>query len=80
MQINLRLKNTEEKLNIGIFESVIWRVNHAPGVRGFDVNYLNPISLFRPLEFSINSPDNVLVGINAKYKLPLKSYFYGQLV
>ena len=72
--------NVNSKLNIGIFESVIWRVNHAPGVRGFDVNYLNPISLFRPLEFSINSPDNVLVGINAKYKLPLNSYFYGQLV
>ena len=72
--------NVTSKLNIGIFESVIWRVNHAPGVRGFDVNYLNPIALLRPLEFSINSPDNVLVGINAKYELPLKSYLYGQLV
>jgi len=72
--------NVNSKLNIGIFESVIWRVNHAPGARGFDVNYLNPISLFRPLEYSINSPDNALVGINVKYKLPLKSYFYGQLV
>jgi len=72
--------NVNSKLNIGIFESVIWRVNHAPGTKGFDVNYLNPIALFRPLEYSINSPDNALVGINAKYKLPLKSYFYGQLV
>ena len=72
--------NVTSKLNIGIFESVIWRVNHAPGVRGFDVNYLNPIALFRPLEYSINSPDNALVGINAKYELPLKSYLYGQLV
>ena len=72
--------NVTSKLNIGIFESVIWRVNHAPGVRGFDVNYLNPIALLRPLEFSIGSPDNALVGINAKYELPLKSYLYGQLV
>jgi len=32
------------------------------------------------LEYSINSPDNALVGINAKYELPLKSYLYGQLV
>lgn len=72
--------NVNSKLNIGIFESVIWRVNHAPGTKGFDVNYLNPIALFRPLEYSINSPDNALVGINAKYKLTLKSYFYGQLV
>ncbi len=65
-------------LTISIFESVIWRANHAPGNRGFDANYLNPISLFRPLEFSINSPDNVLVGINTKYQLPYKSYLYGQ--
>ncbi len=72
--------NVNSKLTIGIFESVIWRVNYAPGSKGFDVNYLNPIALFRPLEYSINSPDNALVGINAKYKLPLKSYFYGQLV
>ena len=72
--------NVNSKLNIGIFESVIWRVNHAPGARGFDVKYLNPISLFRPLMYFRKSPHNALVGINAKYKLPLKSHLYGQLV
>jgi len=72
--------NATEKLNISLFESVIWRMNHAPGTNGFDVNYLNPIAMLRPIEFSVNSPDNVLVGLNAKYKLPFSSYFYGQLV
>ncbi|MBC8266988.1 MAG: hypothetical protein H8E84_08500 [Flavobacteriales bacterium] len=72
--------NVNSNLTISIFESVIWRANHAPGARGFDVNYLNPIALFRPLEFSINSPDNALVGINMKYKLPFKSSLYGQFV
>ena len=72
--------NLNSKLNIGIFESVIWRQNHAPGSKGFDVNYLNPITLFRPLEYAINSPDNALVGINMRYKLPLKSHVYAQLV
>ena len=72
--------NATKKLNISLFESVIWRMNHAPGVNGFDVNYLNPIAILRPIEFSLNSPDNVLVGLNAKYKLPFLSYFYGQLV
>ena len=69
-----------KKLNISLFESVIWRMNHAPGSNAFDVNYLNPIVMLRPLEFSVNSPDNVLVGLNVKYKLPFSSYFYGQLV
>ena len=68
------------KLNISLFESVIWRMNHAPGSSGFDVNYLNPIAMLRPIEFSVNSPDNVLVGMNLKYKLPFSSYLYGQLL
>ena len=72
--------NVNSKLNIGIFESVIWGGNHAPGSRGFDVKYFNPISLFRPLMYFRKSPHNALVGINAKYKLPLKSHLYGQLV
>jgi len=72
--------NASKKLNISLFESVIWRMNHAPGSSGFDVNYLNPIAMLRPLEYSINSPDNVLVGLNAKYKLPFSSYLYGQFV
>ena len=72
--------NVTKKLNISLFESVIWRMNHAPGSNGFDVNYLNPIAMLRPIEFSVNSPDNVLVGVNGKYKLPLSSYLYGQLI
>ena len=47
----------------------MWRMNHAPGSSGFDVNYLNPITMLRPIEFAINSPDNVLVGVNTKYTL-----------
>ena len=72
--------NATKKLNISLFESVIWRTYHAPGSTGFDVNYLNPITMLRPVEYSINSADNMLVGINLKYKLPLSSYLYGQLV
>ena len=72
--------NLFENLNLSFFESIIWRVNHAPGNRGFDVNYLNPIIFLRPIEFSLNSPDNVLIGLNAKYKINYKSYAYSQLI
>lgn len=71
--------NANNRLNLSLFEAVIWRMNHAPGSRGFDINYLNPIVMLRPIEFSLNSPDNVLVGINTKYAFP-SSYFYAQLV
>ena len=72
--------NATKKLNISLFESVIWRMNHAPGSSGFDVNYLNPIVMLRPIEFSVGSSGNVLVGLNLKYKLPFSSYLYGQLL
>ena len=71
--------NATKKLNISLYEAVIWRMNHAPGSSGFDVNYLNPIAMLRPIEFSVNSPDNVLVGVNTKYAFE-SSYMYGQLV
>jgi hypothetical protein len=71
--------NVTQRFNLSLFESIVWRMNHAPGSSGFDVNYLNPIAMLRPIEFSVNSPDNVLVGVNTKYTFK-SSYMYGQLV
>lgn len=71
--------NVTKRLNLSLFESVVWRMNHAPGNSGFDINYLNPIAMLRPIEFSLNSPDNVLVGLNTKYAFK-SSYIYGQLI
>ena len=41
---------------------------------------MNPFIFFRPVEFSIGSPDNVLMGFNAKYKLSNRTTVYGQLL
>ena len=71
--------NATKNFSLSLFESIIWRMNHAPGNRGFDVNYLNPIAMLRPIEFSVNSPDNVLIGVNSKYVFN-QSYLYGQFV
>ena len=72
--------NFNSKFNISLYESVIWRMNHAPGVSGFDINYLNPIVFFRPIEFSINSPDNVLLGLNSSYLIANSAMIYAQIV
>ena len=71
--------NLNKRLNLSLFESVIWRMNHAPGTSGFDINYLNPIAMIRPIEFAVNSPDNVLVGLTSKYTFK-SSYVYGQFI
>ena len=72
--------NLNEKISIGLYESIVWKTNRTLGSNGFDINYLNPVIFFRPVEFSVNSPDNALIGLNVKYKLTHKSNLYGQIV
>ncbi len=64
-----------KKLNVGVFEAVMFgRKDH------FDFQYLNPIIFYRTVEQQLGSPDNALLGIDAKY-LPIKNVqVYGQLM
>ena len=71
--------NVNKRLNIGLFEAIIWEQDTLG--RGFDVNYLNPIIFYRPIEFSLGSRGgNALMGVTAKYKLTDKSHAYGQFI
>lgn len=70
--------NVNKKLNIGLFESVIW---DGENNRGFDFNFLNPVIFFRAIEFSTGSRGgNALVGISGKYKFNDRFNAYGQIV
>ncbi len=69
-----------KRVSIGLFESVIWNSRDSVTDRGFDVSYLNPIIFFRPVEFSIGSPDNVLLGFNIKIRHFGQNFLYGQLL
>ena len=66
-------------INIGIFESVLWQAKDENYNRGYDVEYLNPIIFYRPVEFSKHSPDNVLMGANFNTKFD-KTTLYGQIL
>ncbi len=73
--------NATKWLNIGLFETIVWQGGDSTGGRrGFDVNYLNPIIFYRPVEFSRGSPDNVLIGLNFKAMILKKYQLYGQLL
>jgi hypothetical protein len=54
--------NISPRVNAGLFEAIVWSAGDSLYPRGFDVNYLNPIIFYRPVEFSIGSPDNALLG------------------
>jgi hypothetical protein len=72
--------NLGKRLEIGLFESIVWQAKDSLYARNFDVNYLNPVLFFRPTEFSLGSPDNVLLGLNLSYKLAKKYVLYSQLL
>ena len=72
--------NATKRLNIGLFESIIWQSSDTLSNRGFDVNYLNPVIFYRPVEYSIGSADNAIVGLHLSFKTSNKSKLYGQLI
>ncbi len=71
--------NAAKWLNIGVFESVIWQGTDDNRVRGFDPNYLNPLVFFRPVEYSLGSSDNAMLGFSFKVRFNRNNQLYAQL-
>ncbi len=71
--------NIGKKLNIGIFESVIFDRQDSISNGSFDIRYLNPIIFYRAIEQQNGSSDNVLLGLDFKWLARKKISFYGQL-
>ena len=70
--------NVTKRLNIGLFESVIWENDNN---RGFDVNYLNPVIFYRAIEFSTGARGgNALIGLSGKYKISDHLNAYTQVI
>ena len=70
--------NVSKRLNIGLFESVIWSNSNN---RGFDISYLNPVIFYRAIEFQNGQgAGNAILGTTAKYKWNDNINLYGQFV
>ena len=70
--------NVNSRLNIGLFESVVWSNQND---RGFDMSFVNPIIFYRAVEFSSSSKSgNALLGLTTKYKFSNSVNFYGQFL
>lgn len=72
--------NINKRINVGFFESIIWQGTNASRNRGYEFNYINPVIFFRPVEYSIGSGDNALIGASATIKLFKKQQFYTQVI
>ena len=68
-----------DKLEIGLFEAIVYE--DSTGTRGYDINYLNPVIFYRPIEISLNSASgNALLGMNLSYRPWSRTTLYGQFV
>lgn len=74
LDLNIGKRN---KVTLGIFEAVVWKQDPS---RGYELHYLNPFLFLRPVENSLDSPDNALLGLNARWKINGKNILYGQLM
>ena len=74
LDINIGKKN---KLSVGIFETVMFK---QAASRGYELSYLNPMLFLRPVENSLDSPDNVLLGLNTRWKINGQNTIYSQVM
>jgi hypothetical protein len=72
--------NISKRVNLGLFESIVWQDNDPDYPRGFTLDYINPVIFYRPTEFSLGSPDNALLGMAFNVKVGRRTQLYSQLV
>ncbi len=72
--------NIGKKLNIGLFESIIFSPKDTLNDGSFEWSYLNPIIFYRAIEQQNGSSDNAIVGMDFKWNLVKKISLYGQFV
>ena len=61
--------------SIGIYEAIIFNRSN-----NFELQYLNPVIIYRTVEQFLDSPDNVIIGLNAKWNIKNKFQLYSQFV
>lgn len=72
--------NILKNLNVGLFETIVFDRTDSNGVNsGFEANYLNPVIFYRSVEHGLNSSDNAMIGLNAKWNFLRHFSLYGQL-
>ncbi|MBL4706688.1 MAG: hypothetical protein JKY54_19315 [Flavobacteriales bacterium] len=72
--------NVSKRINVGLFETIVWQAEDTLLNRGFEFNYLNPIIFYRPVEYQQGSADNALMGLNVSVNVGKKTKIYAQFI
>jgi hypothetical protein len=72
--------NFSRRLQIGLYDNIIWLKNDSSSQRGFDVQYLNPLVFLRPIEFTFGSliMHSLVLLVNINYTRT--GFYMGKLV
>ncbi|MFY0651207.1 MAG: hypothetical protein JXQ96_04200 [Cyclobacteriaceae bacterium] len=71
--------NVSKKLNIAVFEAVVFHRGDSTGT-AVEFNYLNPIIFYSSIEQQTGSPDNALLGLDFRWNAFKGASFYGQFI
>jgi hypothetical protein len=72
--------NILKKLNISLFEAVVFQSRNGNNLSGMEINYLNPVIFFRPVEYANGSADNALFGASLRWSINKNLHLYGQVM
>lgn len=67
-------------LNIGLFESTLWKTETDTSTRPFQFQQLNPVIGVNTATTGFNDANHSIVGSNIKITLPFKTILYNQFV
>ena len=68
------------RLQISLFEGIIWKTSDELHTNKLSISYFNPIILFRGLQYGLNDENNVVLGFQAKYAPAKSVQLYGQFL
>lgn len=67
-----------KKLEIGFMEATVWQRVKNFEQKPFDYSLLNPVPLVNTIRFGLDSTNNVLLGLQARYKVAKNVLTYAQ--
>jgi hypothetical protein len=72
--------NVSRRFRFALYEMVTWQARDTTSARTLELNYLNPLVFFRPVEYAQGSADNVLIGASFKWNPWGHMHVYGQMI
>lgn len=72
--------NATKRLNIGLFQGMIWQAGDYRNQQHLDWHYFNPVIFTNLAAYGLNNKNNLLIGADLKYKITNTWNVYGQLM